>query len=211
MGANFEEELINQIKNEDVLSQVHLIDLVTLLASAIDAKDEYTKGHSVSVSRYSEALARAINLPEKEVEQIKLGALLHDVGKIGIPEHILKKTDKLTDEEWKIMKEHPVIGAEKVLKSNASLHKLIPIVKHHHEHYDGSGYPDKLKGENIPLVARIVAVADAYHALISDRPYRKGLSIEKACEILRIGANIPWDSNLVRKFIELAPSLSTKV
>lgn len=211
MGANFEEELINQIKNEDVLSQVHLIDLVTLLASAIDAKDEYTKGHSVSVSRYSEALARALNLPEKEVEQIKLGALLHDVGKIGIPEHILKKTDKLTDEEWKIMKEHPVIGAEKVLKSNASLHKLIPIVKHHHEHYDGSGYPDKLKGENIPLVARIVAVADAYHALISDRPYRKGLSIEKACEILRIGANIQWDSNLVRKFIELAPSLSTKV
>lgn len=211
MGANFEEELINQIKNEDVLSQVHLIDLVTLLASAIDAKDEYTKGHSISVSRYSEALARALNLPEKEVEQIKLGALLHDVGKIGIPEHILKKTDKLTDEEWKVMKEHPVIGAEKVLKSNASLHKLIPIVKHHHEHYDGSGYPDKLKGENIPLVARIVAVADAYHALISDRPYRKGLSIEKACEILRIGSNIQWDSNLVRKFIELAPSLSTKV
>ena len=211
MGANFEEELVNQIKNEDVLSQVHLIDLVTLLASAIDAKDEYTKGHSLSVSRYSEALARALNLPEKEVEQIKLGALLHDVGKIGIPEHILKKTDKLTDEEWKIMKEHPVIGAEKVLKSNSSLHKLIPIVKYHHEHYDGSGYPDKLKGENIPLVARIVAVADAYHALISDRPYRKGLSIEKACEILRIGSNIQWDSNLVRKFIELAPSLATKI
>ncbi len=211
IGINFEEELVNKFQNEEIRSQNHLIDVVTSLASAIDAKDEYTKGHSTSVSRYAVALARAINLPEKEVERIKLGSLLHDVGKIGIPETVLKKPTKLSDEEWEIMKQHPNIGAEKVLKPNPSLHDLIPIVKYHHEHWDGSGYPNRLKGEEIPLAARIVSIADAYHALISDRPYRKGLGIEKACEILQVGAGVQWDEELVRHFISLAPSLGTMI
>ncbi len=211
IGINFEEELVNKFQNEEIISQNHLIDVVTSLASAIDAKDEYTKGHSTSVSRYSVALARAINLPEKEVERIKLGALLHDVGKIGIPENVLKKPNKLSDEEWEVMKQHPTIGAEKVLHPNPSLHDLIPIVKYHHEHWDGSGYPRGLKGVAIPLAARIVAIADAYHALISDRPYRKGLTIEKACEILQVGAGVQWDEELVRHFIALAPSLGTMI
>ena len=211
IGINFDEELVNKFHSEEIINQGHLIEVVTSLASAIDAKDEYTKGHSSSVSRYSEALARALNLPEKDVERIKLGALLHDIGKIGIPEHVLKKPSKLTDEEWEIMKQHPTIGAEKVLLPNESLHDLIPIVKYHHEHWDGSGYPEKLKGEDIPLAARIVSVADAYHALISDRPYRKGMSNEKACEILRVGAGIQWDKNLVREFINISESLYTKI
>lgn len=197
IGINFDEELVNKFHSEEIINQGHLIEVVTSLASAIDAKDEYTKGHSSSVSRYSEALARALNLPEKDVERIKLGALLHDIGKIGIPENVLKKPSKLTDEEWEIMKQHPTIGAEKVLMPNESLHDLIPIVKYHHEHWDGSGYPEKLKGEDIPLAARIVSVADAYHALISDRPYRKGMSNEKACEILKVGAGIQWDLSLI--------------
>ncbi|DAB21137.1 TPA: hypothetical protein CPT85_08305, partial [Candidatus Gastranaerophilales bacterium HUM_21] len=203
IGINFDEELVNKFHSEEIINQGHLIEVVTSLASAIDAKDEYTKGHSSSVSRYSEALARALNLPEKDVERIKLGALLHDIGKIGIPENVLKKPSKLTDEEWEIMKQHPTIGAEKVLMPNESLHDLIPIVKYHHEHWDGSGYPEKLKGEDIPLAARIVSVADAYHALISDRPYRKGMSNEKACEILKVGAGIQWDKNLVSEFINI--------
>lgn len=211
IGINFEEELVHKFNNEQIISQNHLIEMVTSLASAIDAKDTYTKGHSTSVSRYSEALARAVNLPEIEVERIALGALLHDVGKIGIPENVLRKPTHLSEEEWEIMKQHPVIGAEKVLLPNETLADLIPIVKYHHEHWDGSGYPDKLKGEEIPLSARIVAIADAYHALISDRPYRKGLSVQKACEILKMGAGIQWDSNLVRQFIQIAPSLSTTV
>ncbi len=211
IGINFDEELVNKFHSEEIINQGHLIEVVTSLASAIDAKDEYTKGHSTSVSRYSEALARALNLPEKDVERIKLGALLHDIGKIGIPESVLRKPSKLTDDEWEIMKQHPTIGAEKVLLPNESLHDLIPIVKYHHEHWDGSGYPEKLKGEDIPLAARIVAVADAYHALISDRPYRKGMSNEKACEILKIGAGIQWDKNLVREFINISESLYTKI
>ena len=211
IGINFEEELVEKFQNEEIISQNHLIEVVTSLASAIDAKDEYTKGHSTSVSRYSVALARALNMPEKEVERIKLGALLHDVGKIGIPENVLRKPNKLNDDEWEIMKQHPSIGAEKVLHPNPSLHDLIPIVKYHHEHWDGSGYPERLKGNEIPLSARIVAIADAYHALISDRPYRKGLSIEKACEILQVGAGIQWDAELVRHFISIAPSLGTMI
>ncbi len=209
LGINFEEELVHKFNNEQIISQNHLMELANSLAGAIDAKDPYTKGHSTSVSRYSEALARAINLPEDEVQRITLGALLHDVGKIGIPENVLKKPGKLEDDEWEIMKQHPVIGAEKVLMPNEALRDLIPMVKYHHEHIDGSGYPEKLKGEEIPLSARIVAVADAFHALISDRPYRKGLGTEKACEILKDGAGKFWDKDLVRHFIAIAPSLST--
>lgn len=211
IGINFEEELVHKFNNEQIVSQNHLMEMVTSLASAIDAKDTYTKGHSTSVARYSEALARAINLPEKEVERIALGALLHDVGKIGIPEDVLRKPTHLSDGEWEIMKQHPVIGAEKVLLPNEALRDLIPIVKYHHEHWDGSGYPEKLQGEAIPFSARIVAIADSFHALISDRPYRKGLSVQKACEILKMGAGIQWDANLVRQFIQIAPSLSTMV
>lgn len=211
IGINYEEELVHKFNNEQIISQNHLMEMVTSLASAIDAKDTYTKGHSTSVSRYAEALARAINLPESEVERIALGALLHDVGKIGIPENVLKKPTHLSDEEWEIMKQHPVIGAEKVLMPNETLRDLIPMVKYHHEHWDGSGYPERLKGEEIPFSARIVSIADAYHALISDRPYRKGLGVQKACEILKMGAGIQWDASLVRQFIQIAPSLSTTV
>lgn len=211
IGVDFEEELISKFHNEKIISNKHLLDVVTSLASTIDAKDPYTKGHSTFVSRYSEALARAIRLPEAEVERIKLGALLHDIGKIGIPENVLKKPSMLNDDEWEIMKQHPVIGAEKVLAPNESLRDLIPMVKFHHEHYDGTGYPFGLKGDEIPLSARIVSIADAYHALVSDRPYRKGLGVEKACEILKLGAGVQWDRELVRQFIVIAPSLSTEV
>lgn len=211
LGIDFEEELVHKFNNEKIISQNHLMELANSLAGAIDAKDPYTKGHSTSVSRYSEALARAVNLPEDEVQKITLGALLHDVGKIGIPENVLKKPDRLSNDEWEIMKQHPVIGAEKVLAPNEALRELIPMVKYHHEHIDGSGYPEKLKGNQIPLAARIIAVADTYHALISDRPYRKGMSVEKACEILKEGAGKLWDRDLIRQFITIAPSLSTSV
>ena len=211
LGINFEEELVNKFANEEISSQHHLEELATSLAGAIDAKDPYTKGHSTSVSKYSEALARALNMPEAEVQRIKLGALLHDVGKIGIPESVLKKPTQLSDEEWEIMKQHPTIGAEKVLMQNEALKDLMPMVKYHHEHIDGSGYPCGLRGVEIPLEARIVAVADTYHALISDRPYRKGLGVEKACEIMQSGAGTLWDAELVRKFIQIAPALATTI
>ncbi len=207
LGINFEEELIEKFNEDHDISDSRIWEVATSLAGAIDAKDPYTKGHSTSVSKFSEALARAINLPEKEVERITLGALLHDVGKIGIPESVLKKEGPLSDEEWVIMKQHPVIGYEKVLQPNPNLRDLIPIVKYHHERIDGKGYPEGLSNGDIPLAAKIVAIADTYHALISDRPYRKGMNIEKAFEILEEGAGTQWDADLVRTFIQIAPSL----
>ena len=208
LGVNFEEELLAKFNfDHESLPSNRIFEIATSLAAAIDAKDPYTKDHSTLVSRYSEALARAINLPETEIERIKLGALLHDVGKIGIPETVLQKQGPLSDEEWVIMKQHPTIGAEKVLMPNASLRDLIPIVKYHHERIDGKGYPEGLANGDIPLAAKIVAIADTYHALTSDRPYRKGMSIEKAVSILEEGAGSQWDANLVRTFIGIAPSL----
>ena len=207
LGINFEDELISKFHNENNMTENRIWEIATSLAGAIDAKDTYTKGHSTSVSKYSEALARAINLPEKEINRITLGALLHDVGKIGIPETVLRKEGPLSDEEWAIMKQHPDIGVDKVLQPNVSLRDLIPIVKHHHERIDGRGYPDNLIGDEIPLAAKIVAIADTYHALTSDRPYRKGMSIEQAISILEEGAGTQWDADLTRTFIQIAPSL----
>lgn len=207
LGVNFEEELISKFNSDHAVSGARISEIATSLAGAIDAKDPYTKGHSTSVSKFSEALARAINLPEDEVERIKLGALLHDVGKIGIPENVLKKEGPLSDEEWSIMKQHPTIGAEKVLMPNPSLRDLIPIVKYHHERIDGKGYPEGLANGDIPLAAKIVAIADTYHALVSDRPYRRGMNIEKAISILNEGAGTQWDADLIRTFIQIAPSL----
>lgn len=207
LGINFEDEILSKFHDDHDTSDSRTWEVATSLAGAIDAKDPYTKGHSASVSRFSEALARAINLPEKEIARITLGALLHDVGKIGIPETVLKKEGPLSDEEWAIMKQHPVIGAEKVLQPNPNLKDLIPIVKYHHERIDGKGYPEGLTNGEIPLAAKIVAIADTYHALISDRPYRKGMHIEKALSILKEGAGTQWDKDLVRTFIQIAPSL----
>ena len=208
LGVNFEEELLAKFNfDHESIPTNRIFDIATSLAGAIDAKDPYTKDHSTCVSRYSEALARAINLPEEEIERIRLGALLHDVGKIGIPETVLKKEGPLSDEEWVIMKQHPTIGAEKVLMPNKSLRDLIPIVKYHHERIDGKGYPEGLCNGDIPLAAKIVAIADTYHALTSDRPYRKGMNIEKAVSILEEGAGTQWDADLVRTFISIAPSL----
>ena len=207
-GINFEDELLAKFNaDHKEMPTNRIFEIATSLAGAIDAKDPYTKDHSALVSKYSAALARAINLPDNEVERIKLGALLHDVGKIGIPETVLKKEGPLSDDEWKIMKQHPTIGAEKVLMPNASLRDLIPIVKYHHERIDGKGYPEGLSNGDIPLAAKIVAIADTYHALTSDRPYRKGMNIEKAISILEEGAGSQWDADLVRTFINIAPSL----
>lgn len=206
-GVNFEDELVKRFLKSKKMPKIP-IDVVSSLAGAIDAKDTYTRGHSQAVSMFSEALARAINLPEKNVQRIKLAALLHDVGKIGITESILRKPGALTDHEWEIMKQHPVIGAKKVLEPIKSLKDLIPIVKHHHERIDGCGYPDRLKDDEIPIGAKIVAIADAFHALISHRPYRKSLTLDRSIEILKSGAGTQWDAELISKFVSIAPSLS---
>ncbi len=159
------------------------------LAAAVDAKDHYTHGHISRVTSYSMIIAQKLkeknNLDDKFMENLEIASLLHDIGKIGTPERVLNKTDSLTVGERNIVEKHPVDGVT-ILQSIKELEEAIPGVKYHHERYDGSGYPDGLKGKEIPLIAAIIAVADTYDAMTTDRPYRKALSREAACaELLR--------------------------
>ncbi len=149
---------------------------VRALAAAIDAKDPYTRGHSERVARYSVAIARAMELPAEDIRRVRLSALLHDVGKIGIDDRILRKPTALTDEEFEIMKQHPAKGAA-IMSAIPQLADIIPGMKYHHEKWEGGGYPDNLKGEQIPMQARIVSVADTFDAMTTTRPYQKAMEI----------------------------------
>ena len=176
------------------------ISTVKSLAAAIDAKDPYTRGHSERVTRFSMVIAKELGMDEKMQKNVQLCALLHDVGKIGVPISVLRKKDKLTDEDWKHIRRHPVLGAE-IISPIGKLEELIPNIRHHHERYDGRGYPDKLKGEEIPLIGRILAVADTFDALTSERPYRNGLSDKAALEEIEVCKGTQLDPACVEAFL----------
>jgi len=177
-----------------------ILDTVTSLAYAVDAKDQYTQGHSQKVSAYAALLAEAIGMSEAEVEEIRLGAVLHDVGKVGIPEQILNKGGPLNPEEWETMQAHVMYGA-RLLEPLAPMTRIREMVLHHHEFFDGSGYPEALAGENIPLGARIITIADSYDTITSDRSYKKGRTAEEALTELERCANIQFDATLVAAFV----------
>lgn len=175
---------------------------IKALAIAVDAKDAYTHGHSENVMRYSEILARHMGFSEEAVDRIKNGGLLHDIGKIGIPGYILNKPEPLTHEEFNgVMKTHPTLGAN-IIHDVPFLQDLNNIILHHHENFDGTGYPLGLKGNDIPLDARIVHVTDAYEAMTSNRPYRKGLGIQEAIRRLREASGTQFDPDVVELFIQ---------
>jgi putative nucleotidyltransferase with HDIG domain len=176
------------------------LDIIKSLATAIEVKDRYTHSHSESVVSYALAIARQLNLTDKDIDLLRKACLLHDVGKIGVEDSILKKTSPLTPEEWAAIKVHPVVGAE-ILGMVCSLSEVSVIVRHHHEHYDGGGYPDKLKGEQIPLFARILQIADSFDAMTSDRPYRQALSQEEAIKQLKLFSGRQFDPKLVEVFL----------
>lgn len=175
------------------------IGTVSSLANAIDAKSPWTKGHSERVMNIAANIAEEMGLSELFVEQIKIAGLLHDIGKIGILEALLEKPDKISDEEFPPMLLHPEKGVA-ILSPIEQLQDVLPAIRHHHERYDGTGYPDGLKGEEIPLQARIVAVADAFDAMVSDRPYKKGFSVQKALRVLERGAGTQFDPVVVECF-----------
>jgi len=172
------------------------------LANAIDAKDKYTSGHSIRVAYYSRLIAREAHLPEKTCEQIYFAALLHDVGKIGVPLEIINKFGKLTDEEYEQIKMHPVYG-DQILSSIQNAPYLSVGARSHHERYDGRGYPDGLAGENIPEIARVIAVADAYDAMTSYRSYRSPLDKPKVREELEKGIGTQFDPVFARVMLRL--------
>ncbi len=177
------------------------LDLVSALTTAIDAKDPYTEGHSQRVSDFSVEIARQLGLPAEVVHQVRIGSLLHDVGKIGIPDHILSKPDRLTDAEYEIMKQHPVVGAN-IMGQVRKLHSQVPAIAEHHERLDGSGYPRGLKGDECSLLGRIVAVADVFDALTSDRPYRGPMPVEEVLDYLFQRAGRQFDEQCVHAVAE---------
>jgi len=187
-------------ENEQLLNS-----LFVLFAATLDARDSYTAGHSERVAAYSVELAEALQMPVHEVELLRKSALLHDIGKIGVRDDVLLKEGRLTDDEFAQIQEHPTIGIHILNQITLpdSLQPILAGVRSHHERIDGNGYPDRLAGDAIPLFGRIMAIADAYDAMTSDRPYRQGMPTEKALAILESGRGTQWDANFVDVFIEL--------
>jgi HD-GYP domain-containing protein (c-di-GMP phosphodiesterase class II) len=179
-----------------------MCDMVQALTSAIDAKDPYTCGHSDRVARVAVRLARELGCDQKTAETLYLSGLLHDVGKIGIDDHVLRKPARLTPDEYEHIKLHPQLGYN-ILSGIKHLEPVLPVVLHHHEAWDGSGYPRGLAGDDIPYLARITAVADAFDAMGSDRVYRKGMSDERLDAIIRQGAGQQWDAAVVDAFFRV--------
>ena len=175
--------------------------VIYALARAVEAKDSYTEAHTLRVAAGAVGLGDILGIGQEELDQLQRGALVHDLGKIGIPDGILHKPGRLSDEELRVMRQHPLIG-EEIARPLHSAARFLSVIRHHHEWVDGSGYPDGLAGTTIPLLARIVAVSDAYDALISDRPYRPRKTPEEAIGVLRDGAGRQWDSRLVGAFVD---------
>ena len=190
--------------------RAHLEDLfmsvIVSLTMALEAKDPYTEGHSVRVAAYSEAIGKQLGLPPRTLDMIHRSCLVHDIGKIAVDETILRKGGQLDTREREKMDMHPLIG-ESILRPIALLHPLLPGVRSHHEHFDGSGYPDGLKGEAIPIEARVMAVADAFDAMTSNRPYRPAMPEEEARQELRRNAGKHFDPRVVAAFEEIYPAV----
>ena len=191
-----------ELKDTNEKLEKAYLETVETLRYTVEAKDTYTRGHSDRVSEYSVLIGKYLGLSEEELHKLKVGGLFHDIGKIGVPDSILLKTTKLTDDEYSEIKNHPSIGAH--ILSNASIFQdIIPIVKHHHERYDCRGYPGKLGGENIPYLARIAAIADSFDAMTSKRTYRDSLPIDVVKGEIEKNKGTQFDPNIADVFLDI--------
>ncbi len=186
--------LINQRQYREL--QQMFEGTIQSLVSALDAKDTYTCGHSSRVAELAVELAHRLGFDEEHIATIRMAGILHDIGKIGIEDSVLRKPGRLTDDEFEQIKQHPVLGYE-ILRGIRPFRKILPAVRHHHESWDGTGYPDGLMGESIPRDAQVLAVADAFDAMTSDRPYRTGMPLQKVIEIFRQGRGSQWAADVV--------------
>lgn len=199
MSASIE-TAIAQLKKAAHENHLLFINSVRMLAAAIDAKDPYTRGHSERVARYSIGIGKNLSLSEKEMRDLRISALLHDVGKIGIDDRILRKPGALSEDEFEVMKQHPAKGAA-IMSGVAQLIDIIPGMKYHHEKWSGGGYPDGLEGEHIPMQARIVAIADTFDAMTTNRPYQKAMELGYVVEKIRSFAGTRFDPRVVDAFV----------
>ena len=186
------------------------LEIIETLRYAVEAKDTYTRGHSDRVSAYSVLIGEKLGLSEEEIKTLKIGGLFHDIGKIGIPDSILLKEAKLTDDEYSQIKNHPSIGAH-ILSQVSYFKDMIPIVKHHHEKYDGTGYPSKLKGEEIPYLARIAAVADSFDAMTSRRSYRNSMPLDVVTEEIEKCKGTQFDPKIADAFLDILKNEPEKI
>jgi putative nucleotidyltransferase with HDIG domain len=192
--------LSEPVDNAGTYARHNGLSAIYALVSTVEAKDPYTYGHSRKVNTYAVALAEAVGLSPEEVSRVSTAALLHDIGKIGVPDKVLNKKGKLTKEDWEAIKSHPRLGAT-IVGNVPNLAPCVSTILHHHERWDGTGYPEGLKGEQISVEARILAIADSYEAMSAARPYRPALCSEKVLTELRRGAGSQFDPELVQVFI----------
>lgn len=194
--------LANERLRQKGLEVLKSQDVISTLAQALEARDHYTQGHSSRVAEVAVLLARELGLSREEQDVVRHGCLLHDIGKIHVPDAVLRKPGALSDEEYTLMRKHPAIG-EQICRPLIFARPFLAIVRHHHERWDGKGYPDGLKGEEVSLHARITAIADAWDAMTSDRPYRTALPPQVAFGRLEEGAGTQWDPNLIEVFVRV--------
>ncbi|RMG58223.1 MAG: response regulator [Deltaproteobacteria bacterium] len=199
---NLEQKVAEQTK---IINEFYLRSVQSLV-KALEAKDEYTRGHSERVTFYSVEISKRLG-GAVDVERVRTAGVLHDLGKIGVPESILNKPSRLTDDEFEVVKKHPLLGV-KILEPIEFLRGVFPIILHHHERFDGRGYPSGLKGEKIPLEARVIAVADTFDAMTSTRAYRKALSAEEAIAEIKRCSGTQFDPDIARLFIDIYDSLT---
>ncbi len=199
-----------ELANSKELLEKSYLESIETLRNTVEVKDIYTKGHSDRVSEYSLLIGEKLNLSSEEMKTLKIGALFHDIGKIGIPDGILLKNGKLTEDEYSEIKNHPSIGAH--ILSNASIFaNIVPIVKHHHERYDGRGYPGKLSGNEIPFLARIVAVADTFDAMTSRRAYRCALDFDYTKQEIKSCSGSQFDPVVVNAFLDILDTKKNEI
>ena len=199
-NREYQRHLEQKVEAQASRIRASFLSAVTALVYALEAKDEYTSGHSQRVAEVSVAIARELGLQRDNIEKIRLAGLIHDIGKIGMRESILNKPAGLTEEEFQHIKYHPEIG-ERILNPIVDDEEILMMVRHHHERYDGNGYPDRLSGEQIPLGARILTVADSYDAMTSERPYRKAMSVEFACAEVERFKGTQFDPRVADAFL----------
>jgi putative two-component system response regulator len=201
-NRDYQQHLEQKVEEQAQKIRTSFFNAVTALAYALEAKDVYTSGHSQRVTEISEAIAKHMGLPKETIEKIRLAGLVHDIGKIGVRESVLNKPGSLSEAEFKHVRLHSQTG-ERILKPIVDDKEILKAVRHHHERYDGWGYPDGLQGERIPLLARIIAVADTFDAMTSERPYRKALTKEEACAEVERCRGTQFDPEAADAFLEV--------